>query len=153
VNQQKLRPHINSSWRRSQLQCLWCGWINKRSRSITAQWNLRWFELRQEPLGDASSSVFSAILQYENPASEGNKQTPKRLRIIDARPENARSWNGWSCLSVAVVGRKDRIFLSMKLGVEVDALLSRIRSILAPPKPKARPLLEESMPRSDEESI
>lgn len=154
INQQKLRPHINSSWRRNQLECLWCGWIKKRSRGITAQWNLRWFELRQEPIGGASSSVYHAILQYESAASEKAKQAPKRLKIIDARPESVRSWDGWSCFSVAVVGRRDRILLAMKLGVEVDVLLSRIRSILAPPpKPRAHPMPEENTTPSDEERM
>ena len=131
ANQQKMCSQVNATWRRNQIQCMWCGWMKKKSRGIAAQWHSRWFELVQDLIGGSSSRVYSAILQYENFGEAGSIKQLKRLKILDARREKTRDWPGWSCLSVAVAERKERVYLSMKWEGEVDALLSRIGSILA----------------------
>ena len=119
-NQRKMVLAIDSTWRIAQIQCAWCGWLSKRSRALCSQWQPRWFELRRE-----LDPRTRAVLQYQ-----GSDGALKRLSIVAARRDGRCEETGWAQISVAVSERLHRVLLSASSAHIVDALLSRIASIV-----------------------
>jgi hypothetical protein len=123
---------IDSSWRKSQIPILWCGWLQKRSSGIAERWQARLFELRQEPnptCGDANGN--RAVLQYYGRGGNGGENA-KRLELIDARRDKGHDGAGRACFSVVASGRSGRVLLGAASERETASLLSCIRFIMRP---------------------
>ena len=110
-------------------ECVWRGWLHKRSSGIAGHWQKRWCEVRQEKARKARNK---AILQYFGQVVSGHSTSiaSKRLTLVDAQRETQRDKKGRACLSVAVTERKVRILLSVSSASEADILVSDIRSAL-----------------------
>ncbi len=127
--QKKFSLTINSTWRKVQITCLWCGVLRKRASHILGIWQARWFELRREPVSPDLSQKFRAVLQYESRGSSGSKAT-KKLVLLDARSD-AYSEDR-TCVSVAIAGRTGRMLLAAASERAAGELLSHIAAILRP---------------------
>lgn len=120
---------IDSSWRKSQIPILWCGWLQKRSSGILGRWQTRWFELRQEPVSDDGKGGFKAVLQYTTRGKDG-REAEKRLELIDACRDCQRDVRGRACISVGAAGRRERVLLGLGSDPEACSLCSSVAVIL-----------------------
>ena len=130
--QSKLNASVNSSWRKSQTSCVWCGWLSKRSSGILERWQPRWFELRQEPGSQwTSRAALRAVLQYTGRGRDGREET-KRLELVAARRICEHDSDGRVCLSVRVAGRTGHRVLAAGTEREARDLLACVAAILPP---------------------
>ena len=130
ATQQVTALSINATWRKDQIQSVWSGWLHKKGRGISGQWQQRWFELRREL--DSAHGDDTTILQYQ-----GNNGVFKRLVIVGARQEGRCKETGWARISVAVAGRRWRVHLALSSAHEADMLLTRISSMIVPATSRA----------------
>ena len=127
ASQIKLASVVNSSWRKTQPQVIWCGYLRKGLPTPWRQPQERWFEVRKEPAPQGSGAQTILVLQYQSGSSG-----VKRLIVSQPRREAAHDITGKAYISVAAEGRRGRVMLSLAQDHEADALVRRIGAALRP---------------------
>ena len=130
ATQQTTSQFLKETWRQDQIQSVWSGWLHKKGRGLSGQWQQRWFELRREL--DSAHGEDTTVLQYK-----GNSGIFKRLVIVGARQEGRCKETGWALISVAVAGGRWRVHLALSSAHDADMLLTLITSMIMPATSRA----------------
>ena len=79
ASQIKLASVVNSSWRKTQPQVIWCGYLRKGLPTPWRQPQERWFEVRKVPAPQGSRAQTNLALQYQtDPVVSSGSSFPNR---------------------------------------------------------------------------